>query len=147
MGQANIRCDAVGRAATRPPGRRAVLLAAAGLAAWPAARAAAAVPQVAFADLVAADGSPSAFARSLASSQVSVRGYLAPSLDGQTFALTEQPAAPCQLCGATHGIGAEMPVLTEAPDAGAPMLQRVEVSGTLEVRGAVRLVAARIQPA
>ena len=35
----------------------------------------------------------------------------------------------------------------EAPDAGAPMLQRVEVSGTLEVRGAVRLVAARIQPA
>lgn len=146
MGQANIRCDAVGHGASRLPGRRSVLLAVAGLAAWPATRAAAA-PQVGFAELVAADGTPSGLARSLASSQVSVRGYLAPSLDGQAFALTEQPAAPCQLCGATHDIGAEVLVLTAAPDAGAPMLQRVEVSGTLEVRGAVRLVAARIQPA
>ena len=142
MGQANIRCDALGR----PPGRRAVLLAAAGLAAWPAARASAAL-QVGFAELVAADGTPSGLARSLASSQVSVRGYLAPSLDGQAFGFTEQPAASCQLCGATHDTGAEMLVLTEAPDAGAPMLQRVEVSGTLEVGGAVRLVAARIRPA
>ena len=147
MGRTNVRCDAVGNAAKPWPGRRAVLFAAAGLAAWPASRAGAATPQVAFADLVAADGSPSPLARSLASSQVSVRGYLAPSLDGQAFAFTEQPAAACQLCGATHDAGAEMLVLTDAPDAGAPMLQQVEVSGTLDVGGAVRLVAARIQPA
>lgn len=146
MGRANIRCYAAGQPR---PGRRFMLLAAVGMAALPAARAGAALRQVSLADLVTADGSASGLARSLASSQVSVRGYLAPSLDGREFALTEQPAAPCQLCGASHDAGASLTVFTALPDPGAPMLQLIQVSGRLEVDDApghvVRLAAAQIQ--
>ena len=146
MGRADIRCDATGQPR---PGRRSILLAAVGLAALPAANAGAASRQVSLADLVTADGSASGLARSLASSQVSMRGYLTPSLDGREFALTEQPAAPCQLCGASHDAGVSLAVFTAQPEPGAPMLQLIQVSGRLEVDGApgnaVRLAAAVIQ--
>lgn len=139
-----LRCHAV----PGPPDRRSVLLALSGLTALaPVSRAAASGPGLA--ELVAADGGPSAFARSLARTRVSVRGHLSPSLDGREFVLTEGPAAPCQLCGDLHDAGPGVAVHTDTLDPGAPMLRRVEVSGRIEIddaaRPGVRLVAARIQ--
>ena len=142
MGRPIIRCDATGSPAL---GRRSVLLGAGGLAAMlPAARAAA--RPASLAGLVGPDGAPSPLARSLAPSWVSVRGYLAPSLDGREFTLSEQPALPCQLCGAAHEAGAGLVVVTAQPEPGAPMLQQVLASGRLDVDqalGTVRLVDAR----
>lgn len=131
-------CDAVSA-----PGRRAVLVALAGLAVH--ATPARADVEPALADLLTADGSASRLALSLAQSQVSLRGYLAPSLDGRRFELMEGSVAPCQLCGATHDAGASVTVLVADPDPSAPGSQRVRVSGRLEVEGGVRLVSARIQ--
>lgn len=146
MGRPIIRCEALGKPILN---RRSVLLAVGGIAAMlPAARASA--RPASLADLVGADGAPSPLARSIASSWLSVRGYLAPSLDGREFTLSEQPAMPCQLCGAAHEAGAGLMVVTAQPEAGAPALQQVVVSGRLEVDGALgamRLVDARFEMA
>ena len=99
------------------------------------------------ADLVGPGGAPSPLARSIAPSWLSVRGYLAPSLDRREFTLSEQPALPCQLCGAVHEAGAGLMVVTAQPEAGAPAMQQVVVSGRLEVDsalGTMRLVDARV---
>lgn len=142
MNRPALRCDHA-----PSPSRRTLLLAAAGLAAaLPSVRAAGSPLRLT--DLVDADGSPSQAARSLASSRVSVRGYLAPSLDGRQFTMTEQPALPCQLCGASHDAGAGMELTTARPEPGAPMVQQVEASGRLLVDGGtVRLVDAQIEVA
>ncbi len=143
MERAVFRCDAGLGAA-----RRSLLLALPGFVLLPdLARAEAG--ETSLVSLAATDGSGSALARSLAQATVSVRGYLAPSLDGREFALTEKSAAACQLCGALHDVGASLAVFTDAPDPDAPVLQRVRVSGRLEVdaTGGVRLVSARIQSA
>lgn len=138
-----IRCDAVPGPALD---RRSVILALSSLAALaPAASARAGASAPGLADLAAADGSASALARSLAQTQVSVRGYLAPSLDGREFALTEGPAMPCQLCGNLHDLGSSVAVRLGAPDPNAPVFERVQVSGRLEIDSVVRLMAARIQ--
>ena len=150
-----MRCDAVpGDAVSRPNlHRRAVILALSGVAALkPTVGAAStAASEPALADLVAADGSPSALAWSLAQTQASVRGYLAPSLDGREFTLTEGPALPCQLCGDLHGVGASVVVRTGEPEPSAPAFRLVQVAGRLEVDGAqrpgIRLTSARIRAA
>ena len=139
-----IRCEAVSQPTL---GRRSVL-AAALAASLPIASAGAATHQVDLADLIGSDGSSSPLARSLTPSLISVRGYLAPSLDGREFILTGQPAMPCQLCGAAHDAGYGLQVFTSLPDPGAPMLQQVQVSGRLELdTSGLRLVDARIQAA
>lgn len=141
----SIRCHAMPGPAL---GRRSALLALPGLALAPALSAAWAAPSgPGLAELVAADGSASSLARSLAGTQVRLLGYLAPSLDGREFALTEGPAAPCQLCGNLHDTGTGVAVRLGEPDLGAPVFERVQVSGRLEVDGGVRLVSARIQAA
>lgn len=138
-----IRCEAVSQPTL---GRRSMLVAV--LAASLPIASASATQQTDLADLVGADGSPSPLARSLTPSLVSVRGYLAPSLDGREFMLTGQPAMPCQLCGAAHDAGYGLQVFTALPDPGAPMLQQVQVSGRLELDiSGLRLVDARIQAA
>lgn len=138
-----MRCDAVREPAL---GRRSVLLALPSLAALtPMAAVRAAAPEPGLTELVGADGSATTLARSLAQTQVSVRGYLSPSLDGREFALTEGSAAPCQLCGSLHDAGSSMTVRTGEPAPGAPVFERVLVSGRLEIDGAVRLTGACIQ--
>ena len=97
-----------------------------------------------FATLVTADGGASPLAVSLAQTVVSVQGYLAPGLDGQTFALTEGSVLPCQLCGTVHDAGPELAVHAGAPDPDAPVFQLVRVSGRLEVEGGLRLVDASL---
>lgn len=147
MGRAIIRCEAVGR----PTLNRRSVLAAALAASLPMAGASASTHQADLVDLMGVDGAPSPLARSLASSLISIRGYLAPSLDGREFTLTGQPPMPCQLCGAAHDAGYGLQVFTALPDPGAPMLQQVRVSGRLELDAAppsgLRLVDARIQAA
>lgn len=139
MAQATIRCDAV-----PVPGRRALLLAAAALLPGHRARADGATPLAA---LVGADGTASPLARGLEAQALSVRGYLSPSLDGRSFGLTEQPPMPCQLCGATHDLGASLAVRTAQPDAGALPVREVAVTGRLELSPTLRLVDARIEAA
>ena len=125
-------------------GRRSLVATLSGLSALPlfpaAAGAAASVASIA--DLVAADGVASPMAMSLAQTVVSVQGYLAPGLDGQTFALTEGSVLPCQLCGTVHDAGPELAVRAGAPDPDAPVFQLVQVSGCLEIDGGLRLVDA-----
>ena len=139
-----IRCEAVSQPTL---GRRSVLTAVLA-ASLPIASASAATHQADLADLVDAEGIPSLLARLLTPSLVSVRGYLAPSLDGREFVLTAQPAMPCQLCGAAHDAGYGLQVFTALPDPDAPILQQVRVSGRLELDASgLRLVDARIQAA
>lgn len=147
MSRHAIRCDFIPGPALD---RRSVVLGLAGLAALgPAAAARAAIAGPSLADLVAADGSASALARTLTGTEVSVRGTLAPSLDGREFTLSEESTEPCQLCGNLHDAGASVAVRTAEPDPNAPVFGRVEVSGRLEidatVRPGLRLTAARIQ--
>lgn len=137
------RCDI-------PPGlqaRRTVLLglgslAAAALDAKPV-RAATTGPSIA--DLVTDDGRPTILAGTLADTEVSLRGYLGPSLDGREFALTEALAMPCQLCGVIHDAGGSLAVRTAALVQGAPVLDSVLVTGRLALGGGVRLLDASIQ--
>ncbi len=127
-------------------GRRSLVVALSGLSALPlfpvAAGAATSVASVA--DLVAADGGASPLAMSLAQTVVSVRGYLAPGLDGRTFTITDGPVLPCQLCGAVHDAGPELAVQAGAPDPDAPVFQLVRVSGRVETQGGLRLVDASL---
>jgi len=137
------RCDI-------PPGlqaRRTVLLglgslAAAVLDAKPV-RAATAGPSIA--DLVTDDGRPTTLACTLADTEVSLRGYLGPSLDGREFALTEALAMPCQLCGVMHDAGGSLAVRTAALVQDAPVLDSVLVTGRLALEDGVRLLDASIQ--
>lgn len=137
------------RVRNRGLSRRSILGAVPVVAALPllAPAAGAATPSRGIADLVGADGKPSDLARSLARTDVSVRGYLAPSLDGRIFSVTEGSVLPCQLCGAQHDAGAGLTVQTSAPDADAPVFEIVDVSGRLEVDGGVRLANACIRAA
>ena len=134
-----FRCDAV-----PAPGRRSVMLAVGLAALLPAARARASIEGPGVAELVGTDGAPSARARSLAAGVVTVRGYLSPSLDGREFSLSEQPSQPCQLCGATHDLGASLAVRTAQPQPGAPALQEVVVSGRLQLSPEFKLTDATI---
>lgn len=134
-----IRCDAV-----RGVDRRSVLIGLAGVAGLaPAARAAPSA--AALGDLVTGEGGASGLARSLAGTIVTLRGYLAPSLDGREFPMTDASAAPCQLCGNQHEAGRAILVRVAMLD--VPVLERVEVTGRLEVdeAGGVRLIAAGIR--
>ena len=127
--------------------RRSVLLGLVGAAALAPAAVARPTPGPVLGDLVAGDGTASSLARSLAGTTVSLRGYLAPSLDGREFPMTEASAALCQLCGNLHDGGAN--ILVRADGADVPVLQRVEVTGRLEVGEAaapgVRLTATGIR--
>jgi hypothetical protein len=129
--------------------RRSILGAVSAVAALPflAPAAGAMTPLRGIADLVGTDGGPSDLARSLARTNVSVRGYLAPSLDGRSFSVTEGSVLPCQLCGAQHDAGPGLIVHTDTLVPDAPVFEIVEVSGRLEVEGAVRLADARIRTA
>ena len=129
--------------------RRSILRVVPAVTALPllASAAGAMTPAHAVADLVTADGTPSPLARSLARTEISVRGYLAPSLDGRVFSVTEGSVLPCQLCGAQHDAGAGLFVQTAAPNPDVPVFERVEVSGRLEIDDGVRLADARIRAA
>ena len=129
--------------------RRSILSAVSAVAVLPllASVASAMTPSPSIADLVGPDGMPSHLAWSLARTEISVRGYLAPSLDGRIFSVTEGSVLPCQLCGAQHDAGPSVIVQMDAPNANAPVFEIVEVSGRLEVDGGVRLADARIRVA
>ena len=126
--------------------RRSVLLGLAGTAALVPAAVARPTSGPGLGDLVAGDGTASSLARSMVGTTVSLRGYLAPSLDGREFPMTEASAAPCQLCGNLHDGGAS--ILVRADQADVPVLQLVEVTGRLDLDGAapgVRLTATGIR--
>lgn len=142
MTSVTVRCDAV-----PAQGRRAVLLAVGLATLLPVSRANAAMDNIGLAELTGADDTPSFLAKSFGSRTINVRGYLSPSLDGREFFLSEQPPLPCQLCGATHDLGATLSVRTMQAEPAAPVLQQVIVSGRLEKLPILQLVDAKIRAA
>src|SRR5215210_496323 len=86
--------------------RRSVLAGIAGLITFAPVARAHAKDEVPLANLVGPDGQASDLARSMTGQMVRIRGYLAPSLDGREFALSESSPGACQLCGAIHDPGA-----------------------------------------
>lgn len=142
-----FRCDDPGRGPDRRTLLAVGLAGLSGIAGMSLAQAAGG--ELRIADLVIADGGASELARSRAGSSITLRGYLAPSLDGELFGLSERSPGICQLCGAAHDLGAALQVRTAIPDPAAPVMQPVEVSGRLAVDpvpgSAVSLQGARIR--
>jgi hypothetical protein len=99
-------------------------------------------------DLVTADGQASRLARSMLGRTIKVRGYLAPSLDGFEFALSESSPAACQLCGSIHDPGTTIAIRWSSPANPLPAFEPVHVEGRLVVdedAAIVRIVDARVQ--
>jgi hypothetical protein len=60
---------------------------------------------------------------------VKVRGYLAPSLDGREFALSESSPGACQLCGTIHDPGATITIHSASTEGVPPIFEPVLVEG------------------
>jgi len=121
--------------------RRSVLAGIAGLIALAPLTPAAAQDEVPLADLVGPDGQASDLARSMTGWTVRVRGYLAPSLDGREFALSESSPGACQLCGVIHDPGATITIRSAATGDAPPIFEPVLVEGQLAVTGSAATVA------
>ena len=87
------------------------------------------------ANLVGPDGRASDLARSMTGQMVRIRGYLAPSLDGREFALSESSPGACQLCGAIHDPGATITIRSASTEGVPPTFEPVLVEGQLAVTG------------
>ena len=83
------------------------------------------------ADLIGRDGQASELARSMVGRTILVRGYLAPSLDGVEFSLSEASAGACQLCGNSHDPGATITIRTNSPASALPAFELVQAQGRL----------------
>jgi hypothetical protein len=69
----------------------------------------------------------------MAGQPVRVRGYLAPSLDGIEFALSEASPGACQLCGEIHDPGARITIRSAPRESTPPIFEPVLVQGQLVV--------------
>jgi hypothetical protein len=87
------------------------------------------------ANLVGSDGRASDLARSMTGQTVRIRGYLAPSLDGREFALSESSPGACQLCGAIHDPGATITIRSASTEGAPAIFEPVLVEGLLAVTG------------
>jgi hypothetical protein len=114
-------------------GRRSVLAGLAGMITLAPLAGAHAKGEISLSDLVRSDGRPSDFARSKAGQTITVRGYLAPSLDGFEFALSEASPGVCQLCGATHDPGRTMIIRSSSAESSLPTFELVQAEGRLKV--------------
>jgi len=135
--QASIRCYEV----SPQLDRRAVLAGIAGLIALVPVTSASAQEEVPLVDLVGPEGQASDLSRSIMGRTVRVRGYLAPSLDGREFALSEASPGACQLCGAFHDPGATITINSASSQGAPPILEPVLVEGQLAVIGPAATVA------
>jgi len=115
--------------------RRSVLAGIAGLVAFSPLVTASAKDELRLADLVGPDGHASDLARSMMGQRVEVRGYLAPSLDGIEFTLSESSPGVCQLCGALHDPGARISIRSASPESSPPVFEPVLVEGRLALSG------------
>jgi hypothetical protein len=113
--------------------RRSVLAGIAGLIALTPLAKAHAKDELPLANLVGPDGRPSDVARSMTGQTVRVRGYLAPSLDGREFSLSEASAGACQLCGSIHDPGATITIRSIPSEGAPPVFEPVLVEGQLAV--------------
>jgi hypothetical protein len=113
--------------------RRSVLAGIGGLIALSPFVRAQAKDEFRLADLVGPDGYASDIARSMAGRTVKVRGYLAPSLDGIEFALSESSPGACQLCGEIHDPGARITIHSAIPESTPPIFEPVLIEGQLMV--------------
>ena len=77
-------------------------------------------------DLASADGTASDLARAQAGTRIAVQGYLAPSLDGRAFILSDGSPMPCGLCGTVHDAGASFAAHADGPIGDAPEIGIVE---------------------
>jgi hypothetical protein len=121
--------------------RRSVLAGIAGLITLAPLARAHAQDELPLANLVGADGQASDLARSMTGETVRVRGYLAPSLDGREFALSESSPGACQLCGAIHDPGATITIRSAPTEGVPPIFEPVLVEGQLAVAGPAATVA------
>ena len=115
--------------------RRSVLTGIAGLITLAPLARAYAQGELPLANLVGPDGQASNLARSMTGQTVRVRGYLAPSLDGREFALSESSPGACQLCGTIHDPGATITIRSAPTEGVPPIFEPVLVEGQLAVIG------------
>ena len=115
--------------------RRSVLAGITGLITLAPLASAHAKDELLLANLVRLDGQASDLARSMTGQTVRLRGYLAPSLDGREFALSESSPGACQLCGAIHNPGATITIRSASTEGALPIFKPVLLEGQLEVTG------------
>lgn len=142
MGCSVLRCESVAG-----PDRRTLLAGLAGSVAILPAAALGAEPARSLGQFVTETG-PSDLARSLSGTRLTLRGYLAPSLDGLSFAMSEASPAPCQLCGELHDPGRSLGIRLAERRPGTPVMALVEVEGELRLSpdAALLLADARVRP-
>jgi hypothetical protein len=121
--------------------RRSVLAGIAGLITLIPLASAHARDELPLASLVGPDGQASDLARSMTGQAVRIRGYLAPSLDGREFALSESSPGACQLCGTIHDPGATITIRSASTEGLSPIFEPVLVEGQLAVTGPAATVA------
>ena len=121
--------------------RRSVLAGIAGLITFAPLARAHAKDELPLANLVRPDGRASDLARSMTGQMVRIRGYLAPSLDGREFALSESSPGACQLCGTIHDPGATITIRSALTEGVPPIFEPVLVEGQLAVTGPAATVA------
>jgi hypothetical protein len=115
--------------------RRSVLTGIAGLITLAPLARAHAKDELPLADLVGSDGQASDLARSMTGQTVRIQGYLAPSLDGREFALSEFSPGACQLCGAIHDPGTTITIRSASAEGAPAIFEPVLVEGQLAVTG------------
>lgn len=115
--------------------RRSVLAGIAGLITLAPLASAHAKDELPLANLVGSDGRASELAQSMIGQTVRIRGYLAPSLDGREFALSESSPGACQLCGAIHDPGATIIIRSASTEGTLPIFEPVLLEGQLAVTG------------
>jgi hypothetical protein len=115
--------------------RRSVLAGIAGLITLAPLASAHAKDELPLANLVGPNGQASDLARSMTGQTIRVRGYLAPSLDGRAFALSEASPGACQLCGAIHNPGATITIRSASSEGAPPIFEPVLVEGQLALTG------------
>ncbi|MBM1174825.1 hypothetical protein [Microvirga arabica] len=115
--------------------RRSVLTGIAGLITLAPLARAYAQDELPLANLVGPDGQASDLARSMTGQTVRVRGFLAPSLNGREFALSESSPGACQLCGTIHDPGAKITIRSASTEGVPPIFEPVLVEGQLAVTG------------
>jgi hypothetical protein len=115
--------------------RRSVLAGITGLITLAPLASAHAKDELLLANLVGPDGQASDLTRSMTGQTVRLRGYLAPSLDGREFALSESSPCACQLCGAIHDPGATITIRSGSTEGALPIFEPVLLEGQLVVIG------------
>jgi hypothetical protein len=115
--------------------RRSVLAGIAGLITLAPLASAHAKDELPLANLVGPDGQASDLAWSMTGQTVKIRGYLAPSLDGREFPLSESSPGACQLCGAIHDPGVTITIRSASTEGALPIFEPVVVEGQLAVTG------------